>query len=153
MLKRLSIAHIFELNNQPCLPSYLPVNRRTFVEYTTVLAAGLALPSVAFTAAAPAFPVVRPAAGQRRFRSRAVEAAIAEFKKNVKDPELSWLFENCFPSTLDTTVTHSQREERPDTYALPVISMPCGCATPQPRCGPTFSSSTAMRRSSSWWPA
>jgi meiotically up-regulated gene 157 (Mug157) protein len=72
----------------------------------------------AFASAAPAFPVVRPAAGKRRFRSRAVEAAIAEFKKKVKDPELGWLFENCFPSTLDTTVTPGTRDGRPDTYVI-----------------------------------
>jgi meiotically up-regulated gene 157 (Mug157) protein len=94
------------------------MNRRTFVQNATLLTTSLALPSAVFAAAAPAFPVVRPAASQRRFRSKAVEAAITEFKKKVKDPELGWLFENCFPSTLDTTVTYSQRDGRPDTYVI-----------------------------------
>jgi meiotically up-regulated gene 157 (Mug157) protein len=94
------------------------MNRRIFAQQASLLAAGLALSPTAFAAPAPAFPVVRPAAGKRRFRSKAVEAAIAEFKKKVKDPELGWLFENCFPSTLDTTVTYSATGGRPDTYVI-----------------------------------
>ena len=93
------------------------MNRRTFVQHTSLLTVGLALALAAF-AAAPAFPVVRPAAGKRRFRSKTVEAAIVEFKKKVKDPELGWLFENCFPSTLDTTVTYATHDGRPDTYVI-----------------------------------
>ncbi|NML66955.1 glycoside hydrolase family 125 protein [Hymenobacter sp. RP-2-7] len=94
------------------------MNRRIFAQQASLLAAGLALSPTAFAAPAPAFPVVRPAAGKRRFRSKAVEAAIVEFKKQVKDPELGWLFENCFPSTLDTTVTYSTLGGRPDTYVI-----------------------------------
>jgi len=94
------------------------MNRRIFAQQASLLAAGLALSPTAFAAPAPAFPVVRPVAGKRRFRSKAVEAAITEFKKKVKDPELGWLFENCFPSTLDTTVTYATREGRPDTYVI-----------------------------------
>ncbi|GAB3297963.1 hypothetical protein GCM10027348_21030 [Hymenobacter tenuis] len=76
------------------------------------------LPPYCFAEAGPALPVVRPAAAKRRFRSRSVEAAIAEFRKKVKDPELGWLFENCLPSTLDTTVTHTLHQGRPDTYLI-----------------------------------
>ncbi len=94
------------------------MNRRLFAQRASLLTASTLLTPFAFASAAPAFPVVRPAAGKRRFRSRAVEAAIAEFKKKVRDPELGWLFENCFPSTLDTTVTHSTRDGRPDTYVI-----------------------------------
>ncbi|MGI4886551.1 MAG: glycoside hydrolase family 125 protein [Janthinobacterium lividum] len=94
------------------------MNRRAFLQASSLLTGGAFLTQHSFAAGAPAFPVVRPAAAQRRFRSRAVEAAIAEFKKKVKDPELGWLFENCFPSTLDTTVTHAARNGRPDTYVI-----------------------------------
>ena len=95
-----------------------PMNRRTFAHHASLLTASLALAPAAFAAPAPAFPVVRPAAAKRRFRSKAVEAAISEFKKQVRDPELGWLFENCFPSTLDTTVTYAPRAGRPDTYVI-----------------------------------
>jgi meiotically up-regulated gene 157 (Mug157) protein len=93
------------------------MNRRTFLQDASLLAASpfFGLPA---RAAAPSFPVVRPALAQRRFRSKAVEAAISEFGRNVKDPELAWLFGNCFPNTLDTTVTPGQRAGRPDTYVI-----------------------------------
>ena len=91
------------------------MNRRAFVRGAGLLAASplFGLPHLA---AAPIFPVVRPAARLRHFRSRAVENAIAEFGRNVKDPELAWLFNNCFPNTLDTTVTPGTHAGRPDTF-------------------------------------
>jgi meiotically up-regulated gene 157 (Mug157) protein len=77
--------------------------------------------------AASAFPVVRPAASQRGFRSEAVEQAIAAFEQQVKIPELGWLFGNCFANTLDNGVTHSTLGGRPDTFvrtgALNVMSL------------------------------
>ena len=42
------------------------------------------------------FVSMRPAAGQRKFVSDAVEAKIIEVKRAIADPELAWLFENCF---------------------------------------------------------
>ena len=93
------------------------MNRRIFLQDASLLAASpfLSLPA---WATAPTFPVVRPALAQRRFRSKAVEAAITEFGRKVKDPELGWLFGNCFPNTLDTTITPGTRAGRPDTYVI-----------------------------------
>jgi len=64
------------------------------------------------------FPVVRIPSGERNFESKVIEKAIKEFQKNVKDKELSWLFNNCFPNTLDTTVTYSEKNGKPDTYVI-----------------------------------
>ncbi|HEV8367269.1 MAG TPA: glycoside hydrolase family 125 protein [Pyrinomonadaceae bacterium] len=64
------------------------------------------------------FPNVRPAPSQRKFVSEAVEAKIAEVKRVIADSELAWLFENCFPNTLDTTVTFGSRGNRPDTLVV-----------------------------------
>ena len=64
------------------------------------------------------FPVVRKAKEQRNFSSPAIEKAIADFKSRVKDPELGWLFENCFPNTLDTTVFLKSKGKEPDTYII-----------------------------------
>jgi meiotically up-regulated gene 157 (Mug157) protein len=94
------------------------MNRRAFVRSSSLLAAGPLVGLPLLTSAAPIFPVVRPAEGQRRFRSRAVEAVIAEFQQQVKDPELGWLFGNCFPNTLDMTVTPGTRAGQPDTYVI-----------------------------------
>ncbi|MBX0293034.1 glycoside hydrolase family 125 protein [Hymenobacter sp. HSC-4F20] len=94
------------------------MNRRLFLQGLTLLSGGALLQPASLLAAGPSFPVVRPAAVKRRFRSRSVEAAIQEFQKKVPDPELGWLFANCFPSTLDTTVTYTLREGRPDTYVI-----------------------------------
>jgi meiotically up-regulated gene 157 (Mug157) protein len=47
----------------------------------------------------------RPEAGKRKFVSAAVEEVITRVAANITDPELALLFTNCFPSTLDTTVT------------------------------------------------
>ncbi len=60
----------------------------------------------------------RPAPGERRFASTAVEATIAEVSREIADPELAWLFGNCFPNTLDTTVHFRETAEGPDTFVI-----------------------------------
>ncbi len=64
------------------------------------------------------FPVVRVAPEKRHFQSPAIEAAITKFKAHIADRELGWLFENCFPNTLDTTVTTETKNGRPSTYVI-----------------------------------
>lgn len=49
---------------------------------------------------------LRPSASKRSFISKAVDAAIEEAKPKIKDEKLRWMFENCFPNTLDTTVRY-----------------------------------------------
>lgn len=46
----------------------------------------------------------RPAPEARLFVSEAVEARIAEVQRLLTNPRLAWMFANCFPNTLDTTV-------------------------------------------------
>ncbi len=64
------------------------------------------------------FPVVRVAAPQRKFNSPVIEATISRLKKSIKNPELAWLFENCFPNTLDTTVHYKLKDGRPDPFVI-----------------------------------
>lgn len=64
------------------------------------------------------FPIVRTIKAKRNFESESIEKAIIEFTKNVKDKELAWLFNNCFPNTLDTTVSFSMKGKKPDTYVI-----------------------------------
>ena len=60
----------------------------------------------------------RPPPARRKFVSDAVEAAIARLTKAIADPELAWLFENCFPNTLDTTVRYRVVDGKPDTFVI-----------------------------------
>ncbi len=84
-----------------------------------LLLAGLAAAPLRALAMMPqTFDSRRPAPGARHFSSPAVEAAIVRAKSRIADPELAWLFENCFPNTLDTTVTYSERDGKPDTYVI-----------------------------------
>jgi len=93
------------------------MKRRQFIGSTTLFGAGVLLNKLSFAANA-AFPVVRVPLAQRKFTSKSVEKAITEFKAKVKNPELGWLFENCFPNTLDTTVTYKIKDNKPDTYVI-----------------------------------
>jgi len=96
------------------------MQRRKFIQNTALFSSLLLIDPMDIMAAGTAkdFPVVRIAKGKRNFESTVIEKAILEFQKNVKDPELKWLFNNCFPNTLDTTVTYSEKNGKPDTYVI-----------------------------------
>lgn len=53
----------------------------------------------------------RPDVEERLFKSQAVEEKIAEIKKQIKNPKLAWMFENCYPNTIDTTVHYRIDED------------------------------------------
>ena len=65
-----------------------------------------------------AFDSKRPKPADRKFTSEAVESTIKDVKAAIKDPELAWLFENCYPNTLDTTVNYAVNNGRPDTFVI-----------------------------------
>ena len=57
----------------------------------------------------------RPALEDRLFFSETIEKKIKEVKKLLSDaPYLAWMFENCFPNTLDTTVHYSVTDDGED---------------------------------------
>lgn len=58
----------------------------------------------------------RPPQEERLFRSDIIEKKIAEVKAMLTNPYLSWMFENCFPNTLDTTVHFRLKNGLPDTF-------------------------------------
>ncbi len=60
----------------------------------------------------------RPPIEERKFTSTAVEKAIKKVKKQIKDEKLAWMFENCFPNTLDTTVEFEMKNGKPDTFVI-----------------------------------
>lgn len=59
----------------------------------------------------------RPPVEKRLFRSEAVEMQIARVCGMLENERLRWMFANCFPNTLDTTVHYGEDEDgNPDTY-------------------------------------
>ena len=60
----------------------------------------------------------RPELSKRKFVSKSVENAIKKVKKSIADEELAWIFENCFPNTLDTTVNYYLKNGKPYTYVI-----------------------------------
>ncbi len=94
------------------------MNRNKFIKNASLLSAGLLMKDFSFAQAPASFPVVRVPFDKRKFHSKAVEAAIVEFQSKVKNKELGWLFENCFPNTIDTTVDFEMVNNKPDTYVI-----------------------------------
>ena len=57
----------------------------------------------------------RPAEKDRLFRSKVIDRKIDEVKKLLSDaPYLAWMFENCFPNTLETTVHYRKTADGQD---------------------------------------
>ena len=53
----------------------------------------------------------RPEASKRLFVSQEVERQIDHIKQLLTNAKLAWMFENCFPNTLDTTVHFDGKED------------------------------------------
>lgn len=87
-------------------------------------AAGLALVGSPAFAARPSLPSKRPALADRNFTSRSVEREIARVSARIGDAKLRWMFGNCYPNTLDTTVRMSTIDGAPDAFVI-TGDIPC----------------------------
>ncbi|HEY8915581.1 MAG TPA: glycoside hydrolase family 125 protein, partial [Chitinophaga sp.] len=94
------------------------VARRDFIRNSSLLAGAIGLGFPKQVLGWDGYASQRPPLAQRKFTSQAVEKAIISIKKQIADPKLAWMFENCFPNTLDTTVNHKTIDGRPDTFVL-----------------------------------
>src|SRR5579871_6503730 len=92
------------------------MKRRQFLRRSMVASAGVFVRRPIFSGVD--FPVVRIPEAKRKFRSPIVEKTIHDIRINIGNKEIGWLFENCFPNTLDTTVDFSMVNGRPDTYVI-----------------------------------
>ncbi|MGZ3924070.1 MAG: glycoside hydrolase family 125 protein [Flavisolibacter sp.] len=93
--------------------------RKQFIRNTGILSAGMLLSKGnLFAKGLSDFETKRPPLADRKFTSDAVETTIKQIKSHLSNKELAWLFENCFPNTLDTTVDFSSQNGRPDTYVI-----------------------------------
>ena len=95
------------------------MQRRKFLQQTVLASAAVALSKQTIASNnGLEFPVVRTAEANRKFKSVAVEKLIKEVKSKIGNKELGWMFENCFPNTLDTTVDFETINGKPDTYVI-----------------------------------
>src|SRR5690606_15709593 len=94
------------------------MKRSTFIRNSSLLGAGLLAGKFPLASSSQAFPTVRIPRSERHFSSEAIERAIADFRQFSPDKELGWLFGNCFPNTLDTTVYPEEKNEKPYTYVI-----------------------------------
>ena len=98
------------------------MSRRHFLKTGGLALAAMAMcPPLSF--ASSEVPVqkyisLRPPVGKRHFVSKAVEATIEQTRPKIKDEKLRWMFENCFPNTLDTTVRYKMKDGRADTFVI-----------------------------------
>ena len=99
-------------------------NRRNFLIKGGVGVAAIALSNSTIaeaglsTLSASNYASKRPDPAKRKFTSKSVEATITRIKSQIKDPKLAWLFENCYPNTLDTTVNYKLIDNQPDTFVV-----------------------------------
>jgi len=97
------------------------VNRRNFIKSTGLAGSALWLGGPGLLASPGSggpYETRRPPVSDRKFVSEAVESLIRDIKTAIKDPEMGWLFENCFPNTLDTTVHYKLIDGKPDTFVI-----------------------------------
>lgn len=100
------------------------ISRRKFIQASSLLGAytgvfgmeklfsnDMPFPKIAYTS-------MRPPLKDRKFVSPIIEEVIKNTKKQIKNPKLSWMFENCFPNTLDTTIFYSENKGIPDTFVI-----------------------------------
>ena len=96
------------------------MKRRNFIKNTALAGMGLSwvnLSSENFISD-KTFISNRPSTEKRTFISQAVEDLIILTKDKIKDKELSWMFENCYPNTIDTTVDYEIIDGKPDTFII-----------------------------------
>jgi hypothetical protein len=76
--------------------------------------------AAAITMSAQKYESQRPAENERLFKSEAIELKINEITQKLANPRLAWMFANCFPNTLDTTVHYNPdgHDGQGDTFVI-----------------------------------
>ncbi|MDE2436108.1 MAG: glycoside hydrolase family 125 protein [Sphingomonadales bacterium] len=97
------------------------LQRRSFLATAAVLAL---VPRRALAQEKPMFASNRPVPAARKFVSTAVEREIDRVSALIRDPELAWMFGNCFPNTLDTTVNLGMVGGKDDAFVI-TGDIPC----------------------------
>jgi uncharacterized protein len=93
--------------------------RREFIRTAGVSLAGISLTNFTIPSGfINDFISKRPEPADRKFVSEAIEKTIIKVKESINDEEIAWLFENCFPNTLDTTVYFKIENGKPSTFVI-----------------------------------
>ena len=85
------------------------LDRRSLLAGSLALAATPAMGAARFASKRPA---------QRHFTSLAVERELTRVSAKIGDPDLRWMFGNCYPNTLDTTVFLGTVDGKPDACVI-----------------------------------
>ena len=99
------------------------MDRRKFLINNSKVALGMSLiPAASFSMKdeinIKKFKSNRPLLSERTFTSDVVEQTIKKVKASIADAELAWIFENCYPNTLDTTVDYEVIDGKPDAFVI-----------------------------------
>lgn len=99
------------------------MDRRKFLINNSKVALGMTLiPAAGFSIADnfnfKKYKSNRPPLNERTFTSDVVEETIKKVKASIADAELAWIFENCYPNTLDTTVDYEVIDGKPDAFVI-----------------------------------
>lgn len=99
------------------------MDRRKFLINNSKVALGMTLiPAAGFSMADNVnfkkYKSNRPPLSERTFTSDVVEETIKKVKASIADAELAWMFENCYPNTLDTTVDYEVIDGKPDAFVI-----------------------------------
>jgi meiotically up-regulated gene 157 (Mug157) protein len=95
------------------------ISRRNFIKSSSLGLAAWAINSKAvnsFSSLSEEYVSNRPEPALRNFTSKSVEETIRRITNLLTDKKLAWMFENCFPNTLDTTVHYRVQDGKPDTF-------------------------------------
>jgi len=105
----------------------MKTNRHTILTAAVLLAGNVAFhaagapvcvqDNTAVASSAAYMKTNRPEKSKRLFHSDAVEKEISRVKGMLTNPKLAWMFENCFPNTIDTTVHYRVgKDGKQDTF-------------------------------------
>ena len=95
--------------------SSVNANYNTKMKYTILSIIAL---TIVTALSAQTYESQRPAQEERLFTSQVVEQKLNEVASQLTNPKLAWMFANCFPNTLDTTVHFDKdgNDGRGDTF-------------------------------------
>lgn len=91
------------------------MKKHIFFKFSLVL---IVFTTSTFSVLAQIFPKVRIDEAQRNFVSAPIEQKIAHMQNTIFDKELAWMFNNCFPNTLDRTVNFNMKNGKPNTFVI-----------------------------------